>query len=294
MDTSILTRLLEAASTGESFEATGVDSTDENLEMFERLIGEINDVQERVMVSPELEWPDDTFDDLIDSTYAAWGAPRTLEQLQAAEKAEKATLVSKAVPERMFTLGPMYIPNMKDAHAEWTDPEELQKAVWEYVRKDDRRIYLQHDRRKVAGEWVAIMTWPYDVDAPIVMKDATEGSLRFPANTVFLGVQWKPWAWELVKDGKLRGYSIGGRAERLSADLPEDAVGKSLAPFDEATMLRAEDIDELDLGEQIARAVADAVKSIQPVVNVVVPEDKPRVRRVERDEHGNIARIVEE
>ena len=42
-----------------------------------------------------------------------------------------ATLVSKQVTERMFTLGPMYVPNVKDAHAEWTDPEELQKAVWE-------------------------------------------------------------------------------------------------------------------------------------------------------------------
>jgi hypothetical protein len=208
--------------------------------------------------------------------------------------ASNATLVSKAVPERMFTLGPMYIPNVKDAHAEWTDPDELQKAVWEYVRKGDRRIYLQHDRRKVAGEWVEIMAWPYDVDAPILMKDSTQDNLRFPANTVFLGVQWKPWAWELVKGGKLRGYSIGGRAERLSADLPEDAVGKSLASFDDATMLRAEDVEELDLSQQIAKAVAEAVKSIQPVVNVVVPEEKPRVRRVERDEHGNIARIVEE
>jgi hypothetical protein len=45
--------------------------------------------------------------------------------------------------------------------------------------------------------------------------------VTFPANTVFLGVQWEPWAWELVKADKLRGYSIGGRAQRLLADLPE-------------------------------------------------------------------------
>jgi hypothetical protein len=38
---------------------------------------------------------------------------------------------------------------------------------------------------------------------------------------VFLGVKWKPWAWELVKGGKIRGYSIGGRAERLFVDLEE-------------------------------------------------------------------------
>jgi hypothetical protein len=38
-----------------------------------------------------------------------------------------------------------------------------------------------------------------------------------------MGVQWEPWAWELVKKGKLTGYSIGGKAERMLVDLPEGA-----------------------------------------------------------------------
>jgi hypothetical protein len=109
-----------------------------------------------------------------------------------------------------------------DAHNEWTDPDELQKAVWDYVQKGDRRIRLQHDRDKIAGEFVEIMTWPYEVEVPMLMKNATEKKLKFPANTVFLGVVWEPWAWKMVKDGKLRGYSIGGRAERLLADLPDE------------------------------------------------------------------------
>jgi len=132
------------------------------------------------------------------------------------------TLVSKAIEENMFTLGPMYIPNLKDAHSEWTDAVELQKAVWEYVRKDDRRIRLQHDRSKVAGEFVEIMSWPYEVEVPIVMKDSQEKKMKFPADTVFLGVVWEPWAWEMVKSGRLRGYSIGGRAERLLVDMPDE------------------------------------------------------------------------
>lgn len=207
-------------------------------------------------------------------------------------KEEGATLVSKAVDERMFTLGPMYIPNRKDAHAEWTDPDELQKAVWEYVKKGDRRIRLQHNRETVAGEWLEIMAWPYEVEAPIVMKDASESTMKFPANTVFLGVKWEPWAWQLIKAGKLRGYSIGGKAERLLADLPEEYVGKQAAPMEEAT--RVEAPEPLDLQAEIAKAVAEAIKNINPVVNVVMPEDKPKVRRVERDEHGNIVRIIEE
>lgn len=132
-----------------------------------------------------------------------------------------ATLVSKASDERRFTLGPMYIPNRRDAHAEWTDPDELQKAVWEYVKKGDRRIRLQHDRDTVAGEWVEVMAWPYEVSVPMMRKDGSTQDMTFPENTVFLGVVWEPWAWELVKADKLRGYSIGGKAQRLLVDLPE-------------------------------------------------------------------------
>lgn len=129
--------------------------------------------------------------------------------------------VSKSVSEEMFTLGPMYVPNRLDAHAEWTDTDELQKAVWSYVKSGDRRIRLQHNRDKVAGEWVEVMTWPYDVEVPMMRKDADPTPVSFPAGTVFLGVKWAPWAWEMVKEGKIRGYSIGGRAERLYVDLEE-------------------------------------------------------------------------
>jgi hypothetical protein len=131
--------------------------------------------------------------------------------------------VSKAVAEQRYTLGPMYIPNSIDAQGEWTDEEELQQAVWRYVRSGDRRIRLQHNRDIVAGEWVECMAWPYPVELPMVHPDGTADVVEFPANTVFLGVIWEPWAWDMVKAGSLRGYSIGGAAARVLADLPEAA-----------------------------------------------------------------------
>jgi hypothetical protein len=265
----------------------------------------IDDSTEQIF---EQEWQNGWEDTARLGGYLISGDPRIVEiPREKAEElfpdsvtAENATLVSKQVAERMFTLGPMYIPNVKDAHAEWTDPEELQKAVWEYVKKGDRRIRLQHDKSVVAGEWLEIMAWPYEVEAPIIMKDASQGSMKFPANTVFLGVKWEPWAWQMIKEGKLRGYSIGGRAERLLADLPEEYVGKAQAPFEDAIRVEADDVApppivaEADLEDRIALAVAEAMKSINPVVNVVMPEEKPKVRRVERDENGNILRVIEE
>ena len=129
--------------------------------------------------------------------------------------------VSKAVEERQFTLGPMYVPNTMDAHDEWTDDEELQQAVWKYVQSGDRRIRLQHDRDVVAGEWVEIMTLPYPTQVPMMKANGTTEPIDFPKNTVFLGVIWNDWAWDKIKKGEIRGYSIGGRAERMYVDLEQ-------------------------------------------------------------------------
>lgn len=128
--------------------------------------------------------------------------------------------------ERKFTLGPLYIPNQIDAHTEWTDADELQVAVWDYVKSNDRKIHLQHNRDVVAGEWLEIMTFPYELSVPMMKTNGTTSQVTYPANTVFMGVQWKDWAWDLVKAGKLRGYSIGGKAKRISADLPEPEEAK--------------------------------------------------------------------
>lgn len=129
--------------------------------------------------------------------------------------------------DRKFTLGPLYIPNKLDAHSEWTDAEELQNAVWEYVKSGERNIHLQHNRDVVAGEWVEMMTFPYELKIPVTKANGDKSDFTYPANTVFMGVLWKDWAWELVKSGKLRGYSIGGKAKRLGTDIPEDDTEKS-------------------------------------------------------------------
>lgn len=159
--------------------------------------------------------------------YAAWGGKaaktwvdKLYRQYDLAKSYGEVTTVFKA-DEKRFTLGPWYIPNKADAHNEWTDSEELQAALWDYVKKGDRRIRLQHNKNVVAGEWVETMTWPYEVTVPMTKADGTVVDVSYPKGTVFMGVQWEPWAWDAVKKGKLTGYSIGGKAERMSVDLPE-------------------------------------------------------------------------
>ena len=226
-------------------------------------------------------------------TCSAWiaGGPIADEVADAVSLA-KAAFVRKAAESR-FTLGPLYVPDFMDAHGEWTDADELQPAVWEWVRSGDRRIYLQHDREVEAGEWVEVMTMPqaWTVD----MLDSAGnpiGKVTYPPNTVFLGVVWNEDAWEMVKRGELRGYSIGGYSDRMYAEMPVDAQRDGIEMDPEPTLELKSAIPQM--AQAVALAVAEALKHSQPVVNVVMPENKVKARKIERDEQGNIARIVEE
>lgn len=222
IDDRVAQQMFTSIIAGLSFEDAGLpDDTDEMREAWDEIEESINSVPPGVAIEVPKEWPGDEYTEMASALYDDEFWATMDDDMAKAAAADEATLVSKSIDERRFTLGPMYIPNRLDAHAEWTDPDELQKSVWDYVRKGDRRIRLQHNRDVVAGEALEVMAWPYEVDVPMVQKSGESLPMTFPANTVFLGVQWEPWAWELVKAGKIRGYSIGGKAERLLVDLPE-------------------------------------------------------------------------
>ncbi len=218
-------------------------------------------------------------------TCSAWisGGPITDDDVQGGEL-EKARFLRKEAHKR-FTLGLLYVPDFMDAHGEWTDSDELQQAVWKWVQGGDRTIYLQHDRKVRAGEWVEVMTMPQPWTVDMMNGQGESiGKITYPKGTVFLGVIWDEGPWRQILNGELRGYSIGGFSDRVLADLPEEAARDGI-----------ELEQEPSLAKSIADAVAEAMRQSQPVVNVVMPEPgKAKVRRIERDEHGNIARIIEE
>lgn len=132
---------------------------------------------------------------------------------------KKPSHLSKAVvEEERYTFSPWYVPDVLDAHGEWTDPREVQHAFWKYLANEDRDIRLQHNTDIVAGTWVEGATWPYEVEVEVKHPEG-EVQYKFPAGTPFLGIIWEPWAWELIKSGDIRGLSIGGTAQRAELEL---------------------------------------------------------------------------
>jgi hypothetical protein len=136
------------------------------------------------------------------------------------------TKAVNTVEEHRFTLGPWYVPDQVDAHGDFTDSHEIQKALWDYVRNSPREIKLQHNKAVRAGEWVEAMCVPWEMEVPLTKADGTTTTYRYPPNTPFLGVIWDEWAWDLVKAGKLRGYSIGGKAGLIEVDLDVDKAAR--------------------------------------------------------------------
>lgn len=137
------------------------------------------------------------------------------QQLESQVQSERVNLaVTKTDEELHFTLGVMYVPGALDADDEFVDATDLQKAVWGFVRKSNRRVRDTHSNKEI-GELVEIVTWPYEVETEMKLGDGTIKKVRLPANTVFAGVRWDDEVWPLVKSGKIRGYSMGGRAIRM-------------------------------------------------------------------------------
>lgn len=123
--------------------------------------------------------------------------------------------------ELRYTYGPWYVPESVDLHKEWATRDTVQQALWKYVDRGDRDIRLQHNTDIVAGRWVELATIPFPVSVPVENEHGVLVKHTYPAGTPFMGVIWEPWAWELVKAGKIRGYSIGGTAQRVLVDMPD-------------------------------------------------------------------------
>lgn len=173
-----------------------------------------------------------TFAELNREEYEAWEKDRygdTLADWPTYRRSRFIPLVKSVVAaEKRFTLGPWYIPDEVDAHGEWTDADELQDALWRYVDSGYRTIHLQHSPEIPAGRWVEIMALPFAIELPVIDVNGVVAAHSYPAGTVLMGVIWEPWAWELVKEGKITGYSIGGSAARSDEDPPEgDGVSPS-------------------------------------------------------------------
>ncbi len=134
--------------------------------------------------------------------------------------------VIKSDEAKRYTFAPLYPASPEtpaagdlDAHGDFATADDLQAAVWDYVRAGDRTIRDQHRDGTAIGEMVEIVSWPYPVTVPMMGAGGVTVEKSFAPGTVFLGVVWNELGWSDVVKGVKRGYSLGGLAIRTATEM---------------------------------------------------------------------------
>lgn len=161
-----------------------------------------------------------------DSDEVYFGDPEAVERkVDYVMKATAGTVI-KSDEARRYTLMPLYPASPEspsadhlDAHGDFATADDVQTAVWDYVRKGDRTIRDQHRDGTAIGECVELMCWPHEVTVPMTKADGTTAEKTFGAGTAFMGVVWSAGAWEDVKKGRKTGLSLGGVATRVAVEM---------------------------------------------------------------------------
>jgi len=140
--------------------------------------------------------------------YLVW--PKDPQDLRAGHELIDVTQILRIVrrdPEKRYTLAVAYPLREVDSWGDViTDPEQLEKAAWEYMRKS-RRVGLDH---APGTEGAGTVVESYIYRGP---RWEVNGEVVEPGDWL-LGIVWSPQAWERIKRGEKVGLSIQGWAHR--------------------------------------------------------------------------------
>lgn len=118
----------------------------------------------------------------------------------------------KVDEEKRIVTGPVLVPFAVDLQGDFEFPEDIEKAAHGFL-EDARTIGEMH--RKFGNIGVPVESWILRED--LFVDNGTQFKI-YPRGTWMMSVKVvKDEVWKDVKDGKLRGFSIGFRGTREAA-----------------------------------------------------------------------------
>ena len=148
--------------------------------------------------------------------WLVWNLPGGRPALYDVQRGERVAVkqayqVLKADDEKRFTLGIVYVPDEPDAHGDFMRAEEIEEMAWRALASLARgglKVGLEHQVFEMEdGRPPGIVVESYIARVPFEMN-----GVKVKEGSWVVGVVWHPRAWELVKSGRLRGFSFGGVA----------------------------------------------------------------------------------
>lgn len=113
--------------------------------------------------------------------------------------------------EKQLVYGVVYEPDVEDAHGDYMDAEDIEKAAHEFM-KVARNIDTNHDFEAGVGEVVESYIAPADFD--IDGEKITKG-------TWLMVTKASDEVWESIKKGDITGYSMAGTAEVIEKQVEQ-------------------------------------------------------------------------
>jgi hypothetical protein len=131
--------------------------------------------------------------------------------------------LAKSEPELRYTLNVIYpadkadIGKALDGHRDFASREVVQKAAWDYMR-NHRAVGMCHTPEQAAAAGVELLQ---QGAAELVESYIYQGpdwepveGFAIKAGDWLGGFIWSPGAWGAIKDGRLGGVSVEGKARR--------------------------------------------------------------------------------
>lgn len=128
-------------------------------------------------------------------------------------KSDAPLAIMKAKSEQRYTLGVVYPAKEVDFHGDFMTEAELEKAAWGVMQKGEPpKVGLMH-RPGTAGAGTVVESYIYR-GPKWTTKDADGNEQSVNNGDWLMGVVWNDVAWEAVKSGQLKGYSLQGQARK--------------------------------------------------------------------------------
>ena len=133
--------------------------------------------------------------------------------VEAAKPKAKSGAFCKVDQEERVVAGVVYAPMEVDSQGDWTDSGEIWKAMKHYMVETGGVMKIMHEGRRVDAPVVEV----FQAEVETVKGGTTiPAGAWYQANYIPEGLDD---VWQAIKEGKLTGYSMSGRAEETEAEV---------------------------------------------------------------------------